>query len=127
MKINTPHIPLNVDLSEGIKILSSVSKMIETDIENEDTFYKVSMPEYECGFFEKNNTIVATWYNDPLGRGSNERVSSKVELYLERYASLESWDKGVNNGWIQFFNNSSNKISMAYGLHNDVLRFNYHD
>lgn len=105
--------------------MKGVSDLIEKEIDENETFYKVSHPDFECGFYEKDNTIIATWYNDPSGRDSEEGINLKVSLYLLRYGDLESWEDGINNGWIQFFHNSKTNTGLAYGLHKDVLRFNY--
>lgn len=127
MELITPHIPLNVTLEEGITILKSVSDSIDKEVEEDSTFYKVITGDFECGFYEKNGVIIASWYNDPAGRDSKEGINLKVSAYLNRYGSLNDWEDGINNGWIQFFNNNKTKVGLAYGINKDVLRFNYLD
>ncbi|KDC47326.1 hypothetical protein [Pseudoalteromonas fuliginea] len=125
MQIKTPHIPLNIPLEDALDILKGVSETILKEVEEDATFYKVSVSDYECGFYEKENVVIATWYNDPEGRDSQDELNLKVSLYLNRYGELDDWEDGINNGWIQFFNNNKTGVGLSYGLHKDVLRFNY--
>ena len=125
MQIKTPHIPLNIPLEDALEILKGVSETILKEVEEDATFYKVSASDYECGFYEKGSVVIATWYNDPVGRDSQDELNLKVSLYLNRYGELDDWEDGINNGWIQFFNNNKTSVGLSYGLHKDVLRFNY--
>ncbi|WP_413665442.1 hypothetical protein ACG1BZ_09715 [Microbulbifer sp. CNSA002] len=125
MNIKTPHIPLNIELEEALGILRSTGLDVLEKKEDEDNFYRVSSPSYECGFYEKENRVIASWYNDPSGRESEDGITQKLNAYLQRYGELSSWESGINNGWIQFFQNEDSSTSLAYGLHKDVLRFNY--
>ncbi|MDM8350882.1 hypothetical protein P8H27_18565 [Pseudomonas sp. sp1636] len=126
MKIRTPHIPAGISLEEGLSILSATGKVEEHDDE-EELFYKVSYENFDIGFYQSEGKVTAAWYNDPTGRESDEGINQKVTLYLERYGKIEDWEEGINNGWIQFFNNNKNNIGMAYGVHKDVIRFNFFD
>ena len=126
MKIRTPHIPLNIPLEDALNVLRSVNNDIQKDTEEESVFYKVVSQDFECGFYEKDNKVIASWYNDPAGRDTEEGINLKVSLYLHRYGDIEDWEDGINNGWIQFFSNEKTKAGLAYGLHKDVLRFNFH-
>ncbi|MEM1096111.1 MAG: hypothetical protein AAGJ10_16045 [Bacteroidota bacterium] len=124
MEVSTPHIPLGISLGDGLKILTSVSPNVEKlEGANED-FYKVASDEWECGIYTNGQTVHSTWYNDALGRESEAGINQKVELYLTRYGAIEGWQEGLNNGWIQFFSNRKAGIGMAYGIQNDVIRFN---
>lgn len=124
MALNTPHIPLGISLDEGIDILSDVSSEIEKYEEEKEDFYKASSGDWECGFYAKDGVVHSSWYNDPYGRGDEMGTNRKVTLYLARYGNIDDWEDGLNNGWLQFFFNERVGVSMAYGLHKDVLRFN---
>ena len=125
MKIEAPHIPLGISLEEALAILHRISSNIEKRTEEDNDFYKLVSDEFECGFYEQTGKVVSSWYNDPLGRNSEEGINEKVSLYLSRYGNLEDWKNGINNGWMQFFNNENSKVALVYGIHKDVLRFNY--
>lgn len=124
MILKTPHINIGISIEKGIEILSSISSNIEKYEENSEDFYLVSVEDFKCGFYTRNGVIHATWYNDSIGRDSELGIKEKISLYLSRYGDIENWDKGLNNGWMQFFNNENQKICMVYGLHKDVIRFN---
>ena len=123
-EITTPHIPLNISSDDALRILKSVSLDIEIEREDEATVYRTTGNGFQFGFYEKNGIVSSTWYNDPSGRRTKFGKRKKVGLYLERYGDKEKWEKGINNGWIQFFFNESEKVGMAYGIHMDVIRFN---
>ncbi|WP_312303395.1 hypothetical protein [Diaphorobacter nitroreducens] len=124
MQLIPPHIPLGIYLYDGIKILSSISADIEKYQQENEDFYKVGLLEWEFGFYSKSGVVHSSWYNDPQGRESQEGINLKVTTYLARYGSINDWEEGINNGWIQFFINEKAGVGMAYGLHKDVLRFN---
>lgn len=125
MQLKTPHIPLGISVDEATEILDSFSLAIEESSDGKERFYRISSDDWECGFYEEEGKVSATWYNDPLGRESDDGMDQKVTLYLARYGEIEDWQEGINNGWIQFFNNREAHVGMAYGLHKDVIRFNY--
>lgn len=124
MQIQPPHIPLGISLEEGLKILNSVSADIEKLPGEREDFYKVGAKGWECGFYSKGDVVRSSWFNDPLGRESQEGIDLKIDAYLARYGSIDDWEEGLNNGWIQFFLNKNAGVGMAYGLDKDVLRFN---
>ena len=125
MNLSTPHIPLGISLDDGLNILREVSLEIEKTEKNTETFYKVIGDSFECGFYEKDNTVIASWYNDPIGRDNEDKLNLKVSLYLARYGDINDWESTLNNGYIQLFNNEKSGHSMAYGLHMDVIRINH--
>lgn len=125
MELKTPHIELGISVDEGIEILRSISFDIEKNVEEREDFYRASSENFEFGFYARGGVIHSSWYDDPLGRDSEAGINEKIMLYLSRYGSLNAWERGINNGWIQFFSNQKTNIGMSYGLHKDVLRFNY--
>lgn len=124
MNIDSPHIPYGSTLESALEILSSIGE-VEKYVEERETFYKASSKNLEVGVYYSDGRVTAAWYNDPAGRDSEEGINLKVTQYLERYGDLDNWEEGINNGWIQFFNNQIEKTGLAYGLHKDVLRFNF--
>lgn len=65
----------------------------------------------------------AVWYDDPLGRWSDQGKHGKVELHLARYASLSGWSIWNENGWMKYWKHDAAPIRMVYGVHADVIRF----
>jgi len=124
MELTTPHIPLGISLQEGIEILKGVSSGIQKLVVEREDFYVVSSGDWECGFYARDGIVHSSWYNDSLGRESEEGISTRLALYLARYGNIDDWKDGRNNGGIQFFVNEKSGVGMAYGLHKDVLRFN---
>lgn len=124
MELRTPHIPLGIPLEAGIEILRAISSEIEKHSDEKEDFYKVCASDWECGFYAKDGVVHSSWYNDPSGRETKDGINLKVTLYLARYGNIDGWIDGINNVWIQFFTNEKVGVGMAYGLHNDVLRFN---
>ena len=120
----TPHIPLGITLEEGLQILKSVSSEVLKDQEEDTNFYRVNGEDFDFGFYEQNGQVTSTWYNDSSGRLTPFGKKKKIALYLERYGVKDNWEKGLNNGWIQFYFNEKDKIGMAYGIDKDVIRFN---
>lgn len=126
MNIETPHIPSGVSTEDALKILGAIGEVEKHDDERE-LFYKASCDDFEVGFYHSDGKVTAAWYNDPKGRDSEEGLNQKVAQYLKRYGNIEDWEEGINNGWIQFFNNNKANVGMAYGIHKDVIRFNFFD
>ena len=123
--IKAPHIAPGTTLSDALDILKNVSSQIEKHDDKNETFYKVSCDVFEMGFYEEDGKVKAVWYNDPIGRKSQDGINMKVTLYLSRYGEIDDWEDGINNGWIQFFINNKTNVGMAYGLHKDAIRFNF--
>lgn len=122
--ITTPHIPLSISTEEAMEILRNVSSDIEVEENEDDTFYRTAGKGFQFGFHEKNGKVSSTWYNDPSGRKTGLGRKKKISLYLQRYGVNKNWEKGINNGWIQFFINEQEGVGMSYGIDMDVIRFN---
>ncbi|MDO6569274.1 hypothetical protein Q4561_19590 [Alteromonas sp. 1_MG-2023] len=86
--------------------------------------YKVSNSACNVAIYETNGFVSSAWYDDPIGRFWNLGRQKKVNLYLSRYDVISNWEARLNNGYIQFYFNDALGLSMAYGLHKDVIRFN---
>lgn len=122
-RIDTPHIPLRLDLQEGMDILKSTGYKVIEETGTEHLF-KVTTPSFSVAIYAKENEVSSVWYDDPVGRNSAASKEKKVELYLIRYGSLSNWELRMDNGWMHYWFNPVDRVAMVYGLHKDVIRFN---
>jgi len=125
--IQTPHIPLGISLAEALDILKTVDEHVYEEADERETSYKASCESFEVAVYEKGGVVSSVWYNDPTGRLTLFGKKKKISCYLSRYGNQNNWEKRMNNGWITFYFNDSEKVSMAYGNDMDVLRFNLLD
>ena len=123
-KINTPHVPLGIPLADAIDILKSIGGDVIQENDETEVSYRVDTEEYSIAIYEQNGLVSSVWYNDPAGRLLNLGKRKKINMYLARYTSKGNWEKRMNNGWITFYFNDIDNVSMAYGNHKDVIRFN---
>jgi hypothetical protein len=123
--IDMPHIPLGVALAEGLAILRSIGN-VEEEFDRERC-YSVRSSRHSAAIYEANGVVSSVWYDDPLGRQSDDGRKQKVSLYLARYGALENWQMRMNNGWMEYWFNPEDRAAMVYGIHKDVIRFNQHD
>jgi hypothetical protein len=123
--LNTPHIPLGLNLAEGLTILKSLGSIVEE--QNAERSYTVETAEFRVAIYERAGRVDSVWYDDPLGRSSDAEKEGKVKLYLKRYGSLSNWELRMNNGWMLYWFNPKDKAAMVYGIHKDVIRFNQFD
>ncbi len=124
--IQSPHIPLRISMLEGLEILKSTGYEITEEAVNEHCL-KVETPSFSAAIYVKDNEVSSVWYDDPIGRDSTTGKEQKVELYLSRYGLLSNWELRMDNGWMHYWFNPSDKVAMVYGIHKDVIRFNqYH-
>ena len=124
IKLKTPLLPLGVDEKKGLDILQSYSSQIIKEIDEDITNYRVDTDEFDIAIYVKDSKVIAVWYNDPLGRDSEEGIKSKLELYKIRYGRQEDWKLTINNGWMEFYTNEAEKLQIVYGIHQDVIRIN---
>jgi hypothetical protein len=126
MTLTSPHIPFSSSLAEALKVLNTLGVPVVEITDNEHSF-RADTEHYEIAIYLDGDTIKSVWYNDPLGRESEEARGQKIKLYLERYGSLSNWKMTMDNGWMQYWFNESDGATMVYGMHMDVIRFNrYH-
>lgn len=123
-KIETPHVPLGIPISDALDILKNAKDDISKTVEDEEVSYKISTEFFEVAVYEKNGIASSVWYNDPTGRLTFFGKRKKIKLYLARYGQSSNWEKRMNNVWITFFFNDTDKLAMAYGNDMDVIRFN---
>ncbi len=121
LQLRTPHIPLRSSLAEALVLLDSLGYPIVMD---DDRSLRVDTPEFNVAIYPHEGHVKSTWYDDPLGRTSDEGIEAKINLYLTRYGALAHWELRLDNGWMRYWYNPTYGVSMVYGIHNDVIRFN---
>jgi hypothetical protein len=122
-KLKSPHVPLGIPIEDGLAILKKIGSPVFFESE-EERQYKVSNAAYNVAIYETDGIVSSSWYDDPIGRSWNLGRQKKVNLYLSRYDNISNWEARLNNGYIQFYFNDTLGLSMSYGLHKDVIRFN---
>jgi thioesterase domain-containing protein len=71
--------------------------------------------------------VDAVLYDDKSGRGSAQSKLAKIHQYLVRYGPLHDWEMRMDNGWMRYWFNVNARVSMVYGIHKDVIRFNRYE
>jgi hypothetical protein len=89
--------------------------------------YKVNTDFFSVAIYPFENRIRSVWYDDPIGRESEAGIDQKAQLYLKRYGAIKNWELRMDNGWMHYWFNPSDKVAMVYGIHYDVIRFNQYD
>ncbi|WDT84421.1 hypothetical protein [Alteromonas sp. 009811495] len=115
--------PLGIPIEDGLAILKKIGSPVFFESE-EERQYKFSNAAYNVAIYETDGIVSSAWYDDPIGRSWNLGRQKKVNLYLSRYDNISNWEARLNNGYIQFYFNDTLGLSMSYGLHKDVIRFN---
>jgi hypothetical protein len=124
--LTSPHIPLASSLAEALKILNALGVPVVEVMDNEHSF-RADTEHFNIAIYPDGDTIKSVWYNDALGRESEEARGQKIERYLERYGALSNWKMTMDNGWMQYWFNERDGATMVYGVHMDVIRFNRYD
>lgn len=122
-KLETPTIELGIPIEKGVKILKELGILVEEQDDNEHSF-RVETSDFDIAVYENDGIVSSVWFNDPLGRIWTKGKQMKINLYLARYGSLEDWELRIDNGWMHFFFNDKTGVTMVYGIHKDVIRFN---
>jgi hypothetical protein len=121
--LNTPHIPLRIKLSEGLRVLKDLGEPMNEVVGNEQCF-RVDGEFFSVAIYPEGTEVKSVWYDDPIGRDTAQGRTKKVEQYLARYGAIQNWELRLDNGWMHYWFNPSDKVAMVYGIHKDVLRFN---
>lgn len=122
-KLISPHIELGSSIERGIEVLKEYG--VPTYSKNEDEIvHRISAIGFDMAIYEHKGIVSSVWYNDSVGRLWSIGKKRKIKLYLARCDTLKNWEARLNNGWIQFYFNDAKSLSMAYGIHKDVIRFN---
>lgn len=122
----SPHIPFSSSVAEALKILDALGVPVVEVMDNEHSF-RADTEHFDIAIYPDGDTVKSVWYNDALGRESEEARGQKIKLYLERYGSLSNWKMSMDNGWMQYWINEPDGATMVYGIHMDVIRFNRYD
>ncbi len=123
-KIITPHVQLAIPLSEGLKILNATGGSLVEGFEHDGKMHRVNLPNFEMAVYETNGKVSSVWYNDPAGRWTGLGRNRKLRLYMDRYTESGAWEKRLNNGWMTFYFNDTDGVSLVHGTHMDVIRIN---
>lgn len=121
--LGTPHIPLGLAIEEAVIILQRFGIPVQEESEAERS-YRVQTPLFGVAVYPNGGKVGSVWYDDPTGRDSELGRARKVEAYLARYGPLKNWERRLDNGWMHYWFNPSDRAQMAYGIHKDVIRFN---
>jgi hypothetical protein len=121
--LNVPHIPLRIKLSEGLGILRALGELTNETVGEEQCF-RVNGVHFSVALFPEGDEVRSVWYDDPSGRTTVEGIARKIEEYLTRYGAIKNWELRMDNSWMRYWFNLIDKVSMIYGVHRDVLRFN---
>lgn len=119
-RLYTPHIELGISKDDGMKILNSIGEVACDD----DGSFRVDTHGYGIAIYVTDDVVTSVWFNDPIGRLFPLGKARKIKLYLKRYGQLQHWEMRMDNGWMRYWFNESNKVQMVYGIHKDVIRFN---
>lgn len=122
-KLNSPHIELGIPIDIGLQIIHSCGEPVISE-DNDSKIYTVSTKQFSVAIHEKNGVVSSSWYDDTSGRIWSGGRARKIDLYLARLDNLKNWELRLNDGYIQFYFNDVMGLTMAYGIHKDVIRFN---
>ena len=123
MKLITPHIALGESLANAFEQLRAYAPPVEEEDGSERCF-RIDAPSFRLAIYPDAERVGSVWYDDPIGRGHTEHMAEKVKLYLERYGPMNHWELRMDNGWMHYWFNPTDRAAMVYGIHKDVLRFN---
>jgi hypothetical protein len=124
--LRTPHIPVRLPLPEGLAILQSLGSPVDGS-DGSERWIKVDTPLFSVAIYPSGERVRSVWYDDPTGRESARGKEAKVRRYLERYGPLSNWELRLDNGWMNYWFNPTDKAAMVYGIHKDVIRFNEYE
>lgn len=124
IKLDTQHLELGVSVDAAVSVFQSTGGAIVSESDGEEKKYRVNLASYEMAFYYKDNKVCAVWYNDPAGRLTELGRQRKLNLYMQRFRRSGSWEMRLDNGWMRFFYNDVDAVSVVYGIHKDVVRVN---
>lgn len=126
IELETPHIPLGSPLNEALMALERFGEPL-LDTSDEEPCYLIETASFQMAVYPKGDVVGSVWYDDPVGRGSEAGRVQKVEAHLNRYGPLENWERRMDNGWMHYWFNPTDRAQMVYGVHQDVIRFNQYE
>ena len=122
--IETPHVPLGIDIEEALEILKSVTPKVSKENIDGELSYRINSDYFDMAIYENHGKVSSVWYNDPSGRLTPFGRKRKINLYLNRYGDINFWEKRMNNGWMTYYFNDVDSVAMVYGNDKDVIRIN---
>lgn len=122
----TPYIPLGSSVDEALVILARYGEPLAEGTD-EELCYRIETASFRMAIYPKGDAVGSMWYDDPSGRGSEAGRARKVEAYLQLFGQLKNWERRLDNGWMHYWFNPADRAQMAYGVHNDVIRFNQYE
>jgi len=126
VQLKSPHIPLGLDLNEGLALIRTVGSEFIDESDGEYCF-RAESSSLRVAIYPEANKVGSVWYDDPVGRELESGRMEKLRLYLERYGNLSRWELRMDNGWMHYWFNPADHAAMVYGVHNDVIRFNRYE
>ena len=123
MELNSPHIPLGISSSEVKAILRGLASGADITTQEDGSLTLVHCAIKITAYITEG-VVTSVWYNDPLGRETSLGQEEKVAAYLARYGRTDAWECRMENGWMRYWYNAKANVSMVYGIHKDVIRFN---
>lgn len=123
MQLRTPHIQVGSSMAEAIEIVSRLGNARRGE-PDEEGCYRVETPLFALAVYPDGETVGSVWYDDPIGRESEAGRSEKVQAYLQRYGPHANWERRLDNGWMHYWFDPTDKVQMVYGVDRDVIRFN---
>ncbi|MCB9182895.1 MAG: hypothetical protein H6591_03180 [Flavobacteriales bacterium] len=123
----TPYIPLGSSVGEAMVILARYGEPREEGTD-EELCYRIVTASFRMAIYPLGDVVGSVWYDDPAGRGFETNRAQKVGAYLMRYGPIQNWELRMDNGWMQYWFNPTDRAQMVYGVDKDVIRFNqYHE
>lgn len=124
-ELSVPFVPLGIDFKTGISLLSEMGIELNETREKEHSI-KAKVGSSSIAIYSDGDVLGALWYDDPAGRWSAQGKARKIELHLARYGSLAGWSVWNENSWMRYWKHETEPVRMVYGIHMDVIRFNFH-
>jgi hypothetical protein len=110
-------------IEEAVAILQRFGNPTQEESGHERC-YRVETPLFGVSVYPNGGKVGSVWYDDSTGRESESGREKKVGAYLMRYGQLENWERRLDNGWMRYWFNPTDRAQMVYGIHKDVIRFN---
>lgn len=117
----TPFFDLGMPFTEAEKIIRNVEGTIEVTTEDGRICIRNTTPNFACSIKEENGRLRTVWYDDPLGRDSEDGKARKMGLYMERQKKIGTWVNTIEDGYNLWWHNQIDDLMLVYGLHGDVI------
>jgi hypothetical protein len=122
VRLQTPHVPLGIELREGLRFLEALRVELVEEKDPEHCF-RADTASFSVAIYPEADRVRSVWYDDQVARESEATKRKKVLAYLARYGAIKNWEMRMDNGWMRYWFNPSDEAAMVYGVHMDVIRF----